>query len=143
MSRIQAWVIHISTALVGGTGIVYGVMRYLLKPVDEFAAVNHPLQPMVQHTHVLVAPLLVLMLGHAWYHHAWVYWTRKLTEGRSTGFIMFLATMPMIFSGSLIQVSVSQSWRMVWVVVHVAASLLWVATYAMHGWIHVKVKLHR
>lgn len=31
-----------STLLVGGTGVAYGVVRYLLKADDPFSVVNHP-----------------------------------------------------------------------------------------------------
>ncbi|HPK65509.1 MAG TPA: hypothetical protein PKX99_02905 [Thermoanaerobaculia bacterium] len=63
MSRIEAWLLHIGSLLVGGTGLVYAWMRYVATPADPDAVVSHPWQPMVQHLHVLTAPLLVLAIG--------------------------------------------------------------------------------
>ena len=57
MSRFELWLLHTANALVIGTGIVYAWMRYALAPVDDYAVVNHPLQPLTQHLHILVAPL--------------------------------------------------------------------------------------
>ncbi|HXO18770.1 MAG TPA: hypothetical protein VOA87_02470, partial [Thermoanaerobaculia bacterium] len=74
MTRLEAWTVHAATILVGSTGLVYAWMRYLLAPADPFAVVNHPLQPLVQHLHVLAAPLLVFAVGLIWRRHVWAGW---------------------------------------------------------------------
>ena len=56
MNRTEAWFVHLSTLLVGITGVIYAIMRYLMEPTDPFSVVNHPWQPTLQHLHVLVAP---------------------------------------------------------------------------------------
>ena len=71
MSRLEAWTLHAATLAVGGTGLVYAWMLYLLKPSDPYAVVNHPWQPGVQHLHVLTAPLLVFAAGVIWRAHVW------------------------------------------------------------------------
>ena len=53
VNRLPAWISHAATLLVGGTGLVYAWMRYLVHPADPFAVVNHPLQPLAQHLHIL------------------------------------------------------------------------------------------
>lgn len=132
MTRWQAWLLHGSNFLVGLTGIVYAVMRYCLTPADEFAVVNHPLQPDVQHLHVLFAPLLVFAVGLVWQRHALQ--RAKIPEQprRLSGFGLMYAAFPMIFSGYLLQISVSDSWRQVWVIVHVASSVVWLGGYVGH-----------
>ena len=66
MTRAEAWCLWLASLLVGGTGIVYAVMRYACTPADPFAVVNHPWQPQAQHWHVLLAPTLVFALGLIW-----------------------------------------------------------------------------
>ena len=78
MSRAQLLLFHLINLAVCGTGLVYAWMRYLVEPVDEWAVVNHPWQPHMQHLHVLLAPLLVFAVGLIWSAHV----LGKLKNGR-------------------------------------------------------------
>ena len=69
MSRAEWTLVHMANSLVIVTGVVYAVMRYLVTPSDEWAVVNHPWQPHVQHLHLLAAPLLVFAVGVIWRRH--------------------------------------------------------------------------
>lgn len=132
MSRFEAWTTHAATMLVGGTGLVYAWMRYLVHPADPFAVVNHPLQPLVQHLHILLAPLLVFAAGMMWHQHAWPYWRQGIERRRRSGGSMILTLVPMVVSGYLIQTAVAGDWRRIWVIVHLAASGLWLLGYLAH-----------
>ena len=132
MSRFEAWTAHAATLLVGGTGLVYAWMRYLVRPADPFAVVNHPLQPLVQHLHILLAPLLVFAAGMMWHQHAWEYWRRGVERRRRSGGSMIFTLVPMVVSGYLIQTAVADDWRRIWVIVHLAASGLWLLGYLAH-----------
>lgn len=132
MTRFEAWATHAATILVGGTGLVYAWMRYLARPADPFAVVNHPLQPLLQHLHILVAPLLVFAAGIVWHQHAWRYWRRNVKRHRRSGVSMILTLLPMVASGYLIQTAVDGGWRRIWVIVHLAASGLWLLGYVAH-----------
>lgn len=132
MNRIDQWLLYVANALVGGTGLIYAWMRYVLKPVDEFAVANHPWQPFVQHAHIWTAPLLVLVIGHVAYHHAIVYWKAETRPGRRTGLSMLALALPMIFSGYFLQTAVEETWRTAWMVVHVATSIAWLAGFGLH-----------
>jgi hypothetical protein len=132
VTRFEAWSLHLSNLLVGGTGLVYSGMLYLVTPSDPYAIVNHPLQPQVQHLHILVAPLLIFAVGLVWHRHVWSHWKRGKRQGRRTGVSMALTLAPMVVSGYLIQTAVDGDWRKVWVVVHLVASGLWVAGYLAH-----------
>jgi hypothetical protein len=131
VNRFEAWMLHVSNLLVGGTGLVYAWMLYLVEPEDPYAVVNHPLQPQVQHLHILVAPLLVFTAGLIWRRHIWPQW-KWGTERRRSGTTLIYLLVPMIVSGSLIQTAVDDRWRKVWVVIHLATSLLWLAGYLAH-----------
>lgn len=132
MSRFEAWLGHLATILVGGTGLVYAWMRYLMAPIDPYAVVNHPLQPGVQHLHILTAPLLVFVAGQIWHRHAWAHWKRGVRQRRASGVSLGLTAIPMIVSGYLIQTTITDGWRTAWIVVHCATSGLWVAGYLVH-----------
>ena len=132
MNRFEAWMLHVSNLLVGGTGLVYAWMVFLTKPTDPYAVVNHPLQPQLQHLHILVAPLLVFTAGLIWRRHVWWQWRRGAGERRRSGLSLALFLMPMIVSGYLIQTAVDDDWRKIWVIVHLVASGLWLAGYLAH-----------
>jgi hypothetical protein len=123
---------HAATFLVGGTGLVYAWMAYLLRPEDPYALVNHPWQPHVQHLHVLTAPLLVFAAGLLWRRHVWASWKLGVRERRRSGLGLALSLAPMVVSGYLIQTAVDETWRKAWVAVHLAASALWIAGYLTH-----------
>ncbi len=139
MNRLEAWAVHLSTLAVGGTGLVYAWMRYLLQPSDPYAVVNHPLQPTVQHLHVLAAPFLVFAAGLVWRRHAWSQWREGVSRRRRSGLGMLLALAPMVVSGYLLQTTVTAGWHAAWVGIHLGASALWLL-----GWGgHVAIALRR
>lgn len=125
MSRFEAWVLNLASLLVGGTGLVYAWMIYLVKPADPYAVVNHPFQPTVQHLHILVAPLLVFAGGMVWRRHAWSHWQKGVERRRRSGTSLILTLVPMVVSGYLIQTATDDNWRRIWVIVHLVASGLW------------------
>lgn len=132
MSPLEKHLFLAANLLVGGTGLVYGWFRYFATSDDPFAVVNHPAQPLWQHLHIWLAPLLVLAVGHFLYHHALLYWRAGTTEGRRSGLSMLALAPPMIFSGYLLQTAVDETWRQVWIGLHVATSLLWLAGVGVH-----------
>ena len=133
MKPWERWVVEGANLLVAGTGLVYAVMLHLLSPVDEWAVVNHPWQPQVQHLHVLTSPLLVFACGLIWQRHVASHLRRGERQGRATGKGLLLALAPMVLSGYLIQTTVTESWRQVWIVVHLIASTAWILTFAVHA----------
>lgn len=132
MSRGQAWALHVSTLLVGGTGLIYAWMLYLLEPVDELSILNHPQQALLQHAHIWFAPLLIFAIGMAWRGHIW----RHLRSGRKpakrSGLLLVGCLVPMTASGYFLQTSVSESWRTVWMWVHLVSSGAFVSGYLVH-----------
>ena len=134
MSRFEAWTVHISVLLVGGTGLVYAWMLYAVEPSDPFSVLNHPMQAQAQHSHVWFAPLLVFAAGLIWREHIWKHWKQGVASGRRSGVALLLSLVPMVASGYLIQTAVGQSWRNAWVIVHLTSSGLWLLGYAVHLW---------
>lgn len=132
MSRFEAWLLHLGSVLVGGTGLVYAWMRYLAVPADPEAVVGHPWQPAVQHLHLLTAPLLVLAVGALFHAHAWTALRLGVRDGRASGLVLLASALPMIASGYLLQTAVDPGWRRLWVAVHLVSSGLWIAGHLAH-----------
>jgi hypothetical protein len=132
MSRFEAIVLHVATALVAGTGLVYAWMLYLVEPSDPFAVVHHPWQPAVQHLHVLAAPLLVFAAGLVWRSHVWPGWKLGIRERARSGMGQALLLAPMIASGYLLQTAVDPGWRRIWIGLHLTTAGLWLLGYVAH-----------
>jgi hypothetical protein len=132
VTRSEAWLQHAANALVGGTGLVYGWMRYLAEPVDPFAVANHPWQPHAQHLHVLCAPLLVFACGLIWSRHVWARVRSGFRPRRPSGLALAASLAPMVASGYLLQVAVDERWRTAWIWIHVLVSCVWIAAYLVH-----------
>lgn len=132
MTRRTAWLVHVSTALIAGTGLVYAWMAWFAVPEDEFAVVGHPLQPTFQHLHVLAAPIVVFACGLVWRGHVWGRIRSGFRPRRRTGIALAALLLPMIASGYLLQVTTSEALHAVWVWTHVATSCAWTAVYVAH-----------
>ena len=132
MSRTCAWLVHASALAVGATGLVYGWMRYALEPVDEFALVNHPREPLLEDLHILAAPLLLFGCAAIWRTHVWARWRSGFRARRRTGLALALLLPPMALSGYVLQTRFAADARLAWIWVHATSSALWVATYVVH-----------
>ena len=132
MSRFEAFFLHLSNVLVGGTGLVYAWMIYLAEPADPYAVVSHPWQPHLQHLHVLAAPLLVFAAGLIWRRHVVACWKQGIRQRHRSGVSLALTLVPMVVSGYLIQTAVEPGWRQAWVWIHLVTAALWVLGYLVH-----------
>jgi hypothetical protein len=131
VTRFEAWLLHLANLLVGGTGIAYAVVRYLLDPPDPFASV-HPWQGPVAHAHVLAAPLLVFGLGLVFRAHAWAGVQLEVGARRRSGLVLVASAAPMIVSGYLLQVAIEPLWRSLWSWLHLATGALWLGAAVAH-----------
>jgi hypothetical protein len=142
VKRVHTWLVHTSNLFVGGTGLVYGWMRYFAHSDDPFAVVNHPLEPQVQHLHVLAAPLLVFTGGLIWTGHIAEHYRAGSQRGRRTGIVLAAALFPMIVSGYALQVSVDDAWRTIWAWLHGGTSVAWILFAAVHPFLRAKRRLN-
>jgi len=141
VTKAEAWFSHAATVLVGGTGVVYGWMRYFAEPVDEFAVVNHPWEPTTLHLHILFAPLVIFACGLVWRSHVWKRVVSGFRSRRKTGLVLFAVFVPMAVTGYLIQTTTSLWLSNVWIWVHVGASILWIVGYVVHQLIVVRYQV--
>lgn len=123
---------HVAAISAVATGLLLGVMKYLLVPEDPDSPVNHPWQPGVLKAHLLAAPLLVFALGAIWRQHGLARLRSGETVGRRSGRGLLLAAFPLVLSGVLVQALVSDGARRWSGWIHAALGLAFALAYALH-----------
>ena len=131
MTRWQLICLHLSVALTAITGAVFAAMKYFMKSDDEFAVVNHPLQPHMLAAHVVVAPLLLFILGWTFSNHMLPKF-RFSEQKRFTGIASMTLIIPMTLSAYLLQIATNESLRTAMAAAHWITSGLFVIAYAVH-----------
>ena len=132
MKAWEAWLIRVAFGLVSASGLVYGVMKYLLAGSDPDSRLGHPWQPAVLAAHVLAAPVAVFAMGLLLRAHALPQLKRGEREGRTTGLALTAVGMPLVFSGYLVQVFTGESLRKWTGWIHAAVGLLFAIAFLMH-----------
>ena len=131
MSRTQLVWLHVSAFLTAATGVVFSVMKYLMKSSDEFAVVNHPLQPHMLAAHVVAAPILLFLLGWTFSNHMLPKF-RFSEENRRTGIAAMWLIAPMTLSAYLLQIATNETLRQAMSVAHWITSGVFVIVYVGH-----------
>lgn len=132
MSRLQVVYLQVCAAITALTGIVYAWMKYGMKSSDPFAVVNHPLQPWMLSSHVVIAPLLVFGFGWIFSDHIWPKFQNRFAPKRGSGVWSMAAIAPMTLSGYLLQTATAEATRHFMAVGHWISSAIFVLAYAVH-----------
>jgi len=132
VSRLQRFWLHLAVALTAITGIVFAVMKYLMKPSDEFAVVNHPLQPHMLAAHVVIAPILVFLLGWTFSNHMLPRLRFGDGTNKRTGIAALALIAPMTLSAYLLQISTNDTLRAAMAWAHGISSAVFVLAYLIH-----------
>jgi hypothetical protein len=129
----ERWLLHLGVASAVLSGAAYGYLRYFKKVQGEFGIEPHPWQGLLQHAHVLTAPLLVLAVGVALRGHGLGMLKQGLRPGRWTGLCLLFLSAPMILSGYAIQVVTESSTHRALAWVHGASWGAFLLSYATHS----------
>ena len=132
MSRWQLIWLHVSFALSALTGAVFAAMKYFMKSDDDFAVVNHPLQPHMLAAHVVVAPLLLFLLGWTFSNHMLPKYRFGNGRGRVSGVAAMALIIPTTFSAYLLQIATNETLRQAMAIAHWITSGLFVIVYVAH-----------
>lgn len=133
MTRVEKWSVLGSSALTGITGVGYLWVKYAMEPTDPWAVINHPIQPWLLKSHIMVAPLLVFAVGMIVVRHIWRHYRSGMPWGRKSGIISALSLAPMVFTGYLIQGVTEPRWLSVVAVSHIVTSLIFVLGLIAHA----------
>lgn len=133
MSAVEKWLLHLSIWTSAGTGLIYLIMKHLLRSEDPFSVVNHPWQPHVLAAHVLLTPLLIFSLGLiAREHVLGRFQDERPHRSRRSGVATIALAAPMIASGYLMQVVTEPALRRVLAGAHIATGVLYTLLFASH-----------
>ena len=131
---MKTWQRRTFNALVAAvtvTGALYFWMKYGIVTDDPFAVVNHPLQSLMLAAHLVSSPALLVMFGIVFSAHVASKLARRIPLRRSG--LTALATFAlMAASGYLLQVVVSETWRLVMVWLHVGSGTVFAVSYGLH-----------
>lgn len=128
-AKWMVWATSVGTVL---TGLVYWWMDHMMEPVDEWAVINHPLQPWVLKAHILVAPALVFAVGLIAMDHIWKHFRNSVRMGRRTGVTTMMVVGPMIVSGYLIQAVTQAAWLEALGWIHVGTGVVFGVGIGLH-----------
>ncbi len=126
--------------------ILTGLWLYWAKlpgqAADPYSNVSGSTEVLAHNAHLLVAPLLVFSAGLLWKAHIWPRFVHlslpRMGVIRGLSGLFMLATLiPMVASGSFIQVTVDEHWRKIAIQTHVISSLIWTMATVFH-WIRRK-----
>ncbi len=131
MNRGQILYLHVCVVLTALTGVLFAVMKYFMRPTDEFSVVNHPLQPYMLASHIVIAPFLVFGFGWIFSDHIWPKF-RYERQNRASGLWSMFAIVPMTLSAYLLQISTSEAGRKTMAAAHWSSSALFVIVYLAH-----------
>jgi hypothetical protein len=132
VSTFEKWSVWVSSVLVTATGIVYIWMKYLLPVPDGFSIIRHPLQPLVLKLHIITAPLLLFAIGAVAIRHIWRHLVSRTRQGRFSGWSAALTTVPMVFTGYLLQIFSSERWLRGLAIAHIVTGLIYGGGLLLH-----------
>lgn len=132
MTPKQARFAHISSLLVGVSGVALFVFKDLVVIEGDFGPESHFLEDDVQAAHILTAPALVFACALIWQDHVWAKFKSGAKARRRTGILLGSLVVPMILTGYLLQVSYTEPWRELWRVSHLVSSFVWLVGYGVH-----------
>lgn len=132
MRRSEAALNHAATIGLAFTGILYAVMKYWLLPLDPDAVVGHPMQPLVQKAHLLLAPLSVFGVGLLVSRHIVPRVRSGQLHGRRSGLGLVALAFPAIASGYLVQVFAGEASRRYTGWIHTGFGLLFALAWLIH-----------
>jgi len=132
VSAFERWLLWLSTAAVALSGIGLGWTKYFMTSEDPYAVTHHPLQPLLLKAHVLSAPVLVFALGVVYTRHVVRQWRSGRARGRPSGIVIVATLLPMVLSGYLIQTLSAETWLFRAAMLHIAASLAYLAVLLVH-----------
>lgn len=131
MNRVEAWAFHVANVSVAVTGLFYAWTVYFATNDDPYA-LSHPWQAPFQHAHVIVAPILVFCVGVLWRSHAAERLRSNVRDRRFSGWSLLASFAPAAMSGYALQTATDDTWREVWVFVHLVASTAWMVGSIVH-----------
>lgn len=132
MTRFEKWSVLTGSALTLATGTGYFWTKYLVRPADPWAVVNHPLQTFFLKSHILVAPLLVFAVGMVAVRHVWKHFVSGIQWARRSGLTTAASLLPMVVTGYLIQAVTGEALLQGIAISHIVLGFLFAVGLTIH-----------
>ena len=132
MKRWELLFHHVVAGAIGLSGVVYGVLKYFMAGGDADSRIGNPWTQPALKAHILAAPFLVFALGLAFSSHALKRFRAAEPDGRTSGIGLLALVVPVVLSGSLIQVLTGDTARTWTGWFHASAGVLYLAGYLAH-----------
>ncbi|MDA1259607.1 MAG: hypothetical protein O3A20_03195 [Planctomycetota bacterium] len=132
MTRGESWFLRSAHALAAVSGLIWAWMIFFPSSEDPYSPLPHPRLPQVHAIHVLAGAALLFAVGLIWRSHAWSRLRSGFRPRRRSGATLALLFLPMAASGTLLQVTVHETWRTVWSWLHLVVSAVWLAAWLVH-----------
>jgi hypothetical protein len=126
------------SAILTITGVAFFWMKWMMHTDDPFAVVNHPLQPLMLHLHILFAPAFLVMFGIILNSHIGRKIGKKVPNRRS-GMLSLITLAIMTVSGYLLQTLTAPTLHQIALVAHLASGAIFAVTYTVHLAISVRM----
>lgn len=139
MKTWERWSFGILSLIVGATGFAYLWMKYVVVSHDPMALVNHPWQPTMLTLHVLASPALILLFGIVLNSHIIKKLGNNRPPNRRTGLASLGTFATMVVTGYGLQVVTNETALKAMVIVHVAAGVVFSASYVIHLFISLRI----
>jgi uncharacterized membrane protein YhdT len=132
MNPFEKWLVWVTSALSGFTGVGYFWTKYLVQNTDPFSVLNHPLQPWFLKAHIIISPFLLIALGSILVRHIWKHFRLGAVLGRRSGLTTALVSLPMVVSGYFIQSVTHPGLLATLAVSHIVLSALYLVGLSVH-----------
>ncbi|UCD24938.1 MAG: hypothetical protein JSW51_03180 [Gemmatimonadota bacterium] len=133
MNAVERWALWLATAATAGTGAIYTWMRYFMQPVDEWAVINHPLEPLMLKLHIMTAPILVFVFGAVLARHVLPQFRNGIKAVSKSGLLVAAGVVPMIVTGYLIQVITHERLLQILAITHIILGVTYVVALGVHA----------
>jgi len=132
VTRFERWTVWSTAIATGLTGLGFMWTKYFVHAPDQWAVVNHPLEPWFLKLHIVAAPAFVFAIGLVAARHIIPHLRRREPSGRRSGLIMLWTLLPMALTGYLIQVVSIPGWMLPLAAVHIVTGCVFLVGIAGH-----------
>jgi hypothetical protein len=134
ITRFEKALLAVAVLAAGVTGLALAWVKHFMTSHDPFSVVNHPWQPYLLSSHVLVVPVLLFAVGLITREHILGrYRDAKARRGRRSGIVLAWVLVPLVVSGYAIQVLTSRGARDSLGWLHLGVGIIFLAFYCFHA----------
>lgn len=138
MQKNKKNILHLVNYSISLIGLLFFILKTFFKTQGEWGVEDHIVTAYVQKLHLLTTPILVFFVGSIFFDHIFLKLSKFSNEIRTSGVLLCLSFVIMIFSGVAIQVLYDEASRENASIVHNVATIVWLFSYLIHHFMGIK-----